>query len=100
MGKEGWETPTGEFSIFQMLKDPEGEHPWNGTVIPAGPDNPLGDRWIGFWSDGTNVIGFHGTPAEELARQAVYHGCIRMKNNDVRALFGQVALGTPAWVQP
>lgn len=100
VGRQGWETPTGEFAIFQMLENPAWEHPWNGTVIPPGPDNPLGDRWIGFWSDGTNVIGFHGTPAEELVGQAVSHGCIRMKNNDVRALFEQVTVGTPVRVQP
>ncbi|MGA1263866.1 MAG: L,D-transpeptidase [Prochlorothrix sp.] len=100
VGKSGWETPTGDFAVFQMIENPAWEHPWNGTVVPPGPGNPLGDRWIGFWSDGTNAIGFHGTPAEELVGQAVSHGCIRMKNNDVRALFEKVTVGTPVFVRP
>lgn len=100
VGKSGWETPTGDFAVFQMIENPAWEHPWNGSVIPPGPGNPLGDRWIGFWSDGTNAIGFHGTPAEELVGQAVSHGCIRMKNNDVRALFEKVTVGTPVYVRP
>ncbi len=100
VGKSGWETPTGTFEVMQMIRDPAWEHPWTGEVVPPGPDNPLGDRWIGFWTDGVNVIGFHGTPNEELIGQAVSHGCIRMRNNDVRALFEQVEVGTPVTVEP
>ena len=100
IGKAGWETPTGNFQVIQMLRNPAWEHPWTGKIVPPGPDNPLGDRWIGFWTDGKNFIGFHGTPAEELVGQAVSHGCIRMKNNDVRALFEQVAVGTTVTVEP
>jgi lipoprotein-anchoring transpeptidase ErfK/SrfK len=100
VGKSGWETPQGRFEIFQMLKDPAWEHPWNGSVVPPGPDNPLGDRWIGFWSDGVNTIGFHGTPAEESVGQAASHGCIRMLNDDVRNLYEIVELGIPVVVEP
>ncbi len=98
IGKQGWETPKGDFEVIQMLKNPSWEHPWNGTIIPPGPENPLGDRWIGFWTDGVNFIGFHGTPAEQLVGQAVSHGCIRMLNDDVRNLFTKVAVGTPVTV--
>ncbi|MGB7441116.1 MAG: L,D-transpeptidase [Coleofasciculaceae cyanobacterium] len=99
VGKAGWETPTGNFQVMQMLQDPAWEHPWTGEIVPPGPDNPLGDRWIGFWTDGENYIGFHGTPAEELVGQAVSHGCIRMRNKDVKALFEKVAVGTPVFVE-
>lgn len=99
VGKEGWETPTGQFNVLQMLKDPYWEHPWTGEVVPPGEDNPLGNRWIGFWTDGTNFIGFHGTPNEDLVGQAVSHGCIRMKNDDVVALFEQVDIGTTVIVK-
>ena len=99
VGKKGWETPTGSFEVIQMRRDPSWRHPWNGKVVPAGPNNPLGDRWIGFWTDGKNYIGFHGTPNEELVGQAVSHGCIRMRNNDVRTLFEKVRVGTPVIVQ-
>ncbi|MEM1367803.1 MAG: L,D-transpeptidase [Cyanobacteria bacterium P01_H01_bin.15] len=98
VGKAGWETPEGEFEVIQMLKDPSWEHPWNGSIVPPGPSNPLGDRWIGFWTDGKDFIGFHGTPGEHLVGQAVSHGCIRMLNNDVRALYEQVEIGMPVAV--
>jgi len=99
VGRAGWETPKGEFEVFQMIKDPSWQHPWNGSIVPPGPDNPLGRRWIGFWTDGVNAIGFHGTPNESLVGQAVSHGCIRMKNADVQNLFAMVANGTTVTVE-
>lgn len=99
VGRDGWETPKGEFKVFQMIQDPSWQHPWTGSIVPPGPDNPLGRRWIGFWTDGTNAIGFHGTPNESLVGQAVSHGCIRMKNKDVETLFAMVGNGTTVVVE-
>lgn len=39
-------------------------------------------------------IYIHGTHAEDLIGTAASHGCIRMKNTDVVALFDQVQTGT------
>ena len=100
VGQAGWETPTGTFEITQMQTDPAWKHPITDQLITSGPDNPLGVRWIGFWSDGHNQIGFHGTNQEELIGQAVSHGCLRMRNQDIVALYGQVATGTLVIVQP
>lgn len=100
VGKKGWETPTGNFSIIQLIANPSWQNPWNGKVTPAGPKNPLGERWIGFWTDGKDFIGFHGTTAENLIGQAVSHGCVRMRNNDIKQLFEFVQMGTTVMVQP
>ncbi len=98
VGREGWETPQGEFEIMQMVKNPSWQNPWSGKVTPPGPNNPLGERWIGFWTDGNNFIGFHGTPGEHLIGQAVSHGCVRMRNKDIKQLFELVSMGTPVTV--
>jgi len=100
VGKEGWETPTGNFKVMQMIIDPSWEHPWTGEVVPPGPDNPLGSRWIGFWTDGKNVIGFHGTPNPESIGRPASHGCVRMYDKDAQALFEKVEVGTPVIVEP
>jgi lipoprotein-anchoring transpeptidase ErfK/SrfK len=100
IGQAGWETPTGTFQIMQMQTNPAWQHPITDQLITSGPDNPLGVRWIGFWSDGYNQIGFHGTNQEELIGQAVSHGCVRLRNQDIAALYQQVAEGTPVVVQP
>jgi lipoprotein-anchoring transpeptidase ErfK/SrfK len=99
VGKKGWETPTGSFQIIHMRHYPIWRHPITGKVFEAGTDSPLGDRWIGFWSDGRNEIGFHGTPEIDLVGTAVSHGCLRMRNSDVRMLYEQVSLGTTVLVR-
>ncbi len=100
IGKAGWETPVGSYKVMEMQRDPVWEHPWTGQLVPPGAKNPLGARWIGFWTDGKNFIGFHGTPQEKLVGQAVSHGCVRMRNQDILALYAQVDIGTQVTVQP
>lgn len=99
VGKKGWETPTGTFQVIHKEHHPIWKHPITGQVFEAGTNSPLGDRWIGFWSDGRNEIGFHGTPNTDLVGAAVSHGCLRMRNSDVRMLYDQVNLTTPVLVR-
>lgn len=96
VGRPGWETPTGTFQVRQMLRNPAWVHPLKkGVLIPGGdPENPLGRYWIGFWTDGKNWIGFHGTPNPKSVGTPASHGCIRMYNKDIEELFKQVSLGT------
>ena len=100
IGKKGWETPTGNFKVIQMVKDPVWQNPWNGKIVPASPKGPIGERWIGFWSDGKNTIGFHGTPTVKSLGTAASHGCVRMRNEDVKVLFEVVTPGLPVVVVP
>uniref|UniRef100_A0A832M353 L,D-transpeptidase n=1 Tax=Oscillatoriales cyanobacterium SpSt-402 TaxID=2282168 RepID=A0A832M353_9CYAN len=100
VGKPGWETPVGTFEIIQMIENPGWTNPFTGEVVPPGPENPLGERWIGFWTDGTNYIGFHGTPSRESVGRAASHGCVRLYNEDIRELYTLVAMGTTVTVEP
>ena len=100
IGRAGWETPTGEFEVFSQIVNPTWMNPITEEIVAPGPKNPLGDRWIAFWTDGVNSIGFHGTPDRESVGQAISHGCIRMYNEDVRELYEIVALGTTVTVEP
>ncbi|AFY56982.1 hypothetical protein Riv7116_4563 [Rivularia sp. PCC 7116] len=99
VGKKGWETPVGTFKVMHMQQFPAWQHPITGKVFAPGPNSPLGERWIGFWSDGHNEIGFHGTPDSELVGSPVSHGCLRMRNPDVRLLYEQISLGVPVQVR-
>ena len=83
-------SPTGAFEIATRLTDPTYYHA--GVVIPAGPDNPLGPRWIGLNKKG---YGIHGTSAPGSVGKAASHGCIRMRNHDVVQLFAMVSVGDP-----
>lgn len=99
VGQPGWETPIGTFKVQKKLRNPVWQQPITGELIRTGPDNPLGNRWIGFWSDGRHHIGFHGTNKEQLVGQPVSHGCLRMRNTDIQALYEQVVIGTPIVVR-
>ncbi|MDE5115063.1 MAG: L,D-transpeptidase, partial [Trichodesmium sp. St15_bin1_1] len=57
-------------------------------------------RWIGFWTDGKDTIGFHGTPTVQSIGSAASHGCVRMYNEDVINLFQKVQVGTQVVVEP
>lgn len=100
IGKHGWETPTGSFQVLSKEQNPVFKSFRTGQLIYPGPENPLGVRWIGIWTDGKTQLGFHGTNQEELLGQAVSHGCIRMRNRDVTVMFDQVSLGTTVVVEP
>jgi lipoprotein-anchoring transpeptidase ErfK/SrfK len=100
IGQAGWETPTGQFKVMSMQVDPVWQHPFTGELFPAGAQNPLGSRWIGFWTDGTHQIGLHGTNQSDLIGQAVSHGCIRLHDADIQALYPQVAIGTTILIRP
>ncbi|MCC5638352.1 L,D-transpeptidase [Nostoc sp. CHAB 5844] len=101
VGRKGWGTPIGNFRVRTMLENPTWINPFTGKAIPGGdPENPLGNYWIGFWTNGKNWVGFHGTPNPDSVGKAASHGCIRMYNNDVKELFNQISLGTPVIVEP
>jgi lipoprotein-anchoring transpeptidase ErfK/SrfK len=94
IGKKGWETPTGEWYVMEKIVNPGWTSFKNGSTIAPGKKNPLGERWIGFWTDGKDTIGFHGTPDVKSIGKAVSHGCVRMFDKDVKELFPLVKVGT------
>jgi lipoprotein-anchoring transpeptidase ErfK/SrfK len=99
VGQPGWETPEGTFRITEMQVNPDWQHPITRAVVPSGPGNPLGTRWIGFFHDEAMILGFHGTDQEDLIGSAVSHGCLRMRNKDIQAMFQEVSLETPVRVK-
>lgn len=106
VGRKEYQTPTGRFQVTDKIEEPDWiQFDWANPSrairrIPPGPDNPLGRRWIGFTSAYGWEIGFHGTPHPELLGQAVSHGCVRMRNEDVVKVYGRVTVGTAVIVEP
>jgi L,D-transpeptidase ErfK/SrfK len=98
VGREGWDTPTGVTQIVQKRKDPtwtvpasiRAQDPKLPAVVPAGPDNPLGQYalslgWPGYLIHGTNAPSSIGKPSS--------HGCMRMYPENIETLFGAVEVG-------
>ena len=85
-------TPTGYYEIVEMEKNPTWIDPQDlQHVVPSGPDNPLGYRWIGF----SGVYGIHGTNSPETIGYFASHGCIRLEESNVEELYELVDIGTP-----
>ncbi|WP_310484138.1 L,D-transpeptidase family protein [Chamaesiphon sp. VAR_48_metabat_403] len=94
IGKKGRETPTGEWQVMEKIKNPGWTSFRTGEYFAPGRENPLGARWIGFWTDGKDTIGFHGTTNLKSIGKAASNGCVRMSNRHVKALFPLVKVGT------
>jgi L,D-transpeptidase ErfK/SrfK len=103
IGTEGWGTPFGEAKVMQKAKDPtwyvpasvRREHAERGdplpSVVPPGPDNPLGAYAMTLSLPGYLI---HGTNKPAGVGMRSSHGCIRLYPEDIEALFGRVARGT------
>ncbi|MEG2724636.1 MAG: L,D-transpeptidase [Kiritimatiellia bacterium] len=59
-------------------------------VVPAGPRNPVGSRWIGLSLPG---YGIHGTPHPNTIGRPESRGCFRLTNWNVEKLFALVHSG-------
>lgn len=94
VGKLGWETPIGRWQVMEMLVNPGWTNFITGKVVAPGKNNPMGSRWIGFWTDGKDSIGFHGTQNIQSLGKAASYGCIRMRESDVQDLYDRVKIGT------
>ena len=92
-------TPVGEFRVGNKRVDPtwtvpesiRAERPDLPAVVAPGPDNPLGDRWLTL---GTSSYGIHGTNNVWSIGRVATHGCVRLYNDDMRALFDRTRTGT------
>jgi len=88
VGKPSTPSPVGTFIIERRVMNPTYSH--EGRVVPPGPQNPVGTRWMGLSIHG---YGIHGTNAPSSIGKAVSHGCIRMAKADLEELYPQVAAG-------
>jgi lipoprotein-anchoring transpeptidase ErfK/SrfK len=64
-------------------------------VVPAGPRNPVGSRWIGLSLAG---YGIHGTPRPNSVGRPESRGCFRLTNWNAEKLFELVTTGMPVEV--
>lgn len=101
IGQPGrFQTPQGSYSIVSRVENPTWLPPeWAGlgeVTVPAGPENPLGDRWIGLSAPG---VGLHATTSPMSIGQAASHGCMRMYPTSARELFEKVRVGMPVRIE-
>jgi L,D-transpeptidase YcfS len=105
IGQLGAATPIMVTSVSQKIPNPT----WTPTVnirkryakegvtlpgvVPAGPDNPMG-MFAMRLARGTGQYLIHGTNADFGIGMRVSSGCIRLRPEDIEALFNSVPKGT------
>jgi hypothetical protein len=90
-GRSGEPTPLGAFTLAICEKKPV-YYKQGASPVPYGnPDNPLGERWLGFKED--SQYGIHGTNSESTIGSYESGGCLRLHNADVIELFELVKSG-------
>jgi len=102
VGRVGWETPLGVTAVVAKAKDPHWyvplsvrqEHAEKGdplpSVIPPGPENPLGHRVLKLEMPGYLI---HGTNQPYGVGMRVSHGCIRLYPENIEYLYELVEIG-------
>jgi len=102
IGRVGWETPLGDTTVVSKAKDPHWwvpasvrrEHAEMGdplpSVVPPGPDNPLGHRVLKLEMPGYLI---HGTNAPYGVGMRVSHGCVRLYPENIEVLYSLVDVG-------
>lgn len=90
-GRPDSPTPLGRRRVVSMEINPDWIDPDSDTVIPTGPGNPLGYRWIGIGGN----YGIHGTNRPGSIGKYASHGCMRMYERDVEDLFSHIVKGIP-----
>ncbi len=98
IGAPGTPSPVGEFRVEWKTIEPVWRVPASIRAVdpdlpyevPPGPDNPLGRHWLGIGSG----YGIHGTHNRWSIGRLATHGCIRLANDDVGALYPRVPVGT------
>ena len=90
----------GDFKIGRKRAQPswyvpksiQAERPGLPTVVPPGPDNPLGPYWM---TIGSTSYGIHGSNNEWSIGREATHGCIRLYNDQIEKLFLRTKEKTP-----
>ncbi len=67
------------------------ERPDQTPVVPPGPDNPLGSRWM---TIGSTTYGIHGTNVRWSIGRLATHGCIRLYEDEIQRLYERIPSGT------
>jgi L,D-transpeptidase ErfK/SrfK len=100
-GRPDWQTPIGSYQIASLSLNPtwhvppairaemEEEGIRTSVEVKPGPDNPLGNRWIGL---DRGDIGIHGTNHPSSIFHFGSHGCIRLAPESIDLLFRMVTL--------
>ncbi len=92
IGAPGMETPRGRFWVREKFPVP-GDGIYGPWAFGTSAYSALSE-----WPGG-GVIGLHGTNQPDLIPGRPSHGCIRLRNADIRHLARRIPIGTPLHIR-
>ncbi|BBK44503.1 hypothetical protein STVA_45230 [Allostella vacuolata] len=103
IGQEGLGTPNGTTTIVRKKERPtwtptpekRREDPTLPTVVPPGPDNPMGEHALYL---GWPLYAIHGTNEPDAIGRRVTRGCIRLYPEGIEHLYRLAPVGTKVTV--
>lgn len=93
IGRHGVATPRGRFVVTEKLRTRD-TPAYGPFAIATSAYAPRLANW-----PGGGVVALHGTDRPDLVPGRPSHGCVRLRNDDVTALWRRVKVGTPVLVR-
>ena len=93
VGSTATPSPTGTHTVNVKVHEPNYTYTakdGSKSVIPPGPNNPVGSVWIGLSKP---TYGIHGSPDPARISRQASAGCIRLTNWDALSLLGVIQNG-------
>ncbi len=90
VGSTSTPSPSGTHSVEVKVHEPNYTYSGddgNKSIIPPGPNNPVGIVWIGLSKPS---YGIHGSPDPARISRQASAGCVRLTNWDALALLGTI----------
>jgi hypothetical protein len=94
VGRSIWPTPRGHFYVRNRLAGRSLGAIYGPLAFGTSAHSSVLTDW-----PGGGVIGIHGTNQPELLPGRVSHGCIRLRNRDIRRLGRRLKIGTPITIR-
>jgi lipoprotein-anchoring transpeptidase ErfK/SrfK len=95
VGSDETPTPPGLFYLTELISVPDATGPYGPYAYGLSGHSLVLENF----ADGDGQLGLHGTNRPDLLGGDVTHGCIRLRNDDIKQLEPLLPLGTPVDVQ-
>ena len=93
IGTARYPTPAGTFTVRERLSG--FDDPFYGPIaFGTTARSPVLTDW-----PGGGFVGIHGTDRPDLIPGRVSHGCVRLRNADIRRLAALMPVGTPVTIR-
>ena len=96
VGSPSAPTPTGDFYATELLKAPNSSGPYGPYAFGLSGFSDVFSEFEG----GPGQIAIHGTNVPQYIGQAISHGCVRMRDEDIARLAGVLPVGSPVLISP